>query len=330
MHFVLFEPGPCPRRTKRTLEVHYVLRGSLGHAEQDEMHPERRVMVVAGGQHGCVSTVQLLDAGLSHRAIAHRVSTGWLVRRHRGVYLVGPLEATLSAAMAAVLAVGSGALLSHRSAGVVWEVLPAPAGVVDVTLADREARHRVGIRVHQASHLLSEDLTVYRGLPVTTPARTLLDLASILMPSELERALGEAERRGLITHAQLADYLSRRRSCRGAANLRAALGTVSPQLTRSEAERRFLALVDRAGLPTPAANTRVAGYEVDFLWPAQRLIVEIDGYAFHASRTAFERDRIRDSDLQARGYRLIRITWRRLIEAPEAVVAAIATALAAA
>ena len=133
------------------------------------MHPEQRVLAVAGRQQGCISSAQLLDAGLSRRAIAHRVSRGWLVRRHRGVYLVGPLEAPLSRAMAAVLAVGDGALLSHRSAAAVWELAPVLDDLVDVTLPGREARHRAGIRVHETRDLAPEDATVHRGLPADQP-----------------------------------------------------------------------------------------------------------------------------------------------------------------
>jgi very-short-patch-repair endonuclease len=130
------------------------------------------------------------------------------------------------------------------------------------------------------------------------------------------------------SHEQLAALLTRGRSHRGAARLEAVLDP-GRQFTRSEAERRLLRLVKAAGLPTPAANTRVAGYEVDFLWPRERLVVEVDGYSFHSARAAFERDRVRDADLQTCGYRVLRITWRRLAEAPDAVTATVATALAA-
>jgi very-short-patch-repair endonuclease/predicted transcriptional regulator of viral defense system len=327
--FVLFAEPQRRGRTKRASHARFVLRRAAAAVEQDEMRPERRVVEVARRQHGCVSLAQLLDAGLSRYAVAHRVRVGWLTRRHRGVYFVGALEGPLTTPTAAVLAVGAGALLSHRSAAAVWELLPATGGPVDVTLPGREARHRAGIRVHEASGVTADDASVHRGLPLTSVARTLLDLADTLPPRELARAIEEAERRGLTTHAQLTSFLTSRRSHRGTARLRAATHP-TPQHTRSEAERRFLTLISKAGLPTPAANTRVAGYEVDFLWPAQRVIVEIDGYAFHSSRAAFERDRVRDAELQMRGYQVVRITWRRLTEEPEAVAVTIATALAAA
>ena len=285
------------------------------------MHPDQRVVAVAGRQHGCVSLAQLVDAGLTRRAVARRVERGWLLRRHRGVYLIGPLEAPLSRLMAATLALGPGAVVSHEAAAEAWRLLPG-GDPVDVTLARDGPRSRPGIRVHRVAHLPAEDAARHRNLPLTSPARTLLDLATILTPGDLARAVERAEVSNLTTHAELTRYLTSRRSSRGAARLERALHPT--QLTRSEAERRFLDLIRDARLPTPAANTRVAGHEVDFLWPAKRLIVEIDGYAFHSSRAAFERDRVRDADLQARGYRVVRVTWRRLVEEPIAVVAAIA------
>lgn len=243
------------------------------------------------------------------------------------MYLVGPLEAPLSRAMAALLAVGPGALLSHGAAAAVWGLQPLPTGAIDVSLAGRDVRHRGGIRVHRVTSLHEQERARHRNLLLTSPARTLLDLATSLPQRDLARTVEQAELRRLTTHDDLIDFLTSRRMHRGAAALRAATSP-STQLTRSEAERRFLDLIEEARLPTPAANTHVAGHEVDFLWPAERLIVEIDGYAFHSSRAAFERDRLRDADLQALGYRVIRVTWRRLTEEPSAVVAAIAVALA--
>jgi very-short-patch-repair endonuclease len=315
------------RLTKCASCTHFVLAGGARRFEQDEMRPDRRIVTLAGQRHGIVTARELGDAGLSPKAISHRVACGWLVRRHRGVYLVGPLEAPLSRAMGAVLAVGDGAVLSHRSAAVVWELLRPCEDAIHVTVRDRAPRHRAGIRVHEARTLAGEDTTQHRKLPITTPARTLLDLAATLTPREIDRAVEQAELRRLTTTDQLTHVVARSRSHRGVAALRAALHPAR-QLTRSEAERRLLALIEAARLPTPAANTRVAGHEVDFLWPGQRLIVEVDGYAFHASRAAFERDRVRDADLQARAYRVIRVTWRRLTTEPEAVIAAIAAALA--
>jgi very-short-patch-repair endonuclease len=151
-----------------------------------------------------------------------------------------------------------------------------------------------------------------------TPARTLLDLATRLSPHDLERAVNEALVQKLSTKQEL-NRLARRSSA-----LEAALA-YEPALTRSEAEDRLLALVRAARLP-PRTNVKVTRYEVDFLWPGERLTVEVDGFAFHSSRAAFERDRTRDADLQAAGYRVTRVTWRQLIREPEAVVARVAGA----
>ena len=290
------------------------------------MRPEGRVLALARSSDGVVTTSQLVRVGLTKKAIAHRVATGWLVRRHRGVFLVGPLEAPLSRARAAVLAVGDGALLSLLVAGFVWEFLAARPGPIDVTVPGRNARSRPGIRVHRVGRLHPSDVTRRRDLPVTSPARTLLDLAAILTPHELARAVNEAEVQRRITPHSLDEQFQRYPHHRGTAALRQATRT-DPGLTRSEAERRMLDLIGAAGLPPPEANVRIAGYEVDLLWRAQRLIVEVDGFAFHSTRGAFERDRLRDSDLLAAGYRVIRITWRRLTQAPQAVVASLAVAL---
>jgi very-short-patch-repair endonuclease len=294
----------------------------------DEMRPDEAVLALARRRHGVVTARDLAHAGLTRKAIDHRVRVGWLTRIHRGIYLVGPLEAPLSRAMAGVLAVGDGAVLSHASAARVWEGSAAPGdAVVDVLVERRDARNRQGLRVHRVGDLDPRDTASRQGVPLTTPARTLLDLATELGPHELARAVEQAQLRRLTTDDQLSHLLIRCRSHRGAGPLRRVLDP-GRQYTRSQAERRFLELVAAAGLPTPAANTRVAGHEVDFLWPGERLIVEVDGYAFHSSRAAFERDRARDVRLQARGYRVLRFTWRQLQGEPEAVVATIAAALA--
>jgi very-short-patch-repair endonuclease len=163
---------------------------------------------------------------------------------------------------------------------------------------------------------------------VTSPARTLLDLATVLSGRELARAAEEAQVQRLLTPAQVEAYLARRSHRHGALRLRAATRQ-DPAFTRSEAERRFLELLRSAALPEPQANVRVHGHEVDFLWRRQELVVEVDGYAYHSSRAAFERDRRRDAELEAAGIHVRRITWRQIAEEPEALVARLAVALAA-
>jgi very-short-patch-repair endonuclease len=168
----------------------------------------------------------------------------------------------------------------------------------------------------------------HRGIPVTSPARTLLDLAAVAPSHDLERAFDEALTQRLTTTASLTAAVERAQGHHGAGRVRALLArSEEPALTRSEAERRFLALVREARLPAPMVNAHVAGYLVDFLWRDSRLIVEIDGYRFHSSRAAFERDRLRDAELNAAGFRVVRVTWRQLVEEPVAVIARLARAL---
>jgi very-short-patch-repair endonuclease len=275
-----------------------------------------------------VTSAQLAEAGLSRHAIAHRLGTGWLRRMHRGVYLVGPLETQHSRAMAATLAVGEEALLSHYAAAVLWGLRPAREGPIDVTVPGRETRHRNGIRTHTVTHLHRTDATRKDGILVTSPARTLLDLAATATQRDLDRATEEAQVQRRVSTHSLNEQFSRYPTHRGTAALRKAVRT-DPALTRSEAERRALELIRAARLPPPETNTRINGYEVDLVWRKQRLIVEIDGYAFHSSRSSFERDRGRDAALAGRGWRVVRFTWRQIVDEPEAVIARLAAALAA-
>jgi very-short-patch-repair endonuclease len=165
--------------------------------------------------------------------------------------------------------------------------------------------------------------------PSHTPIRTLFDLASSSNAAEIERAFNEAQVRKLVSLDEMRRALASAPRRAGVLILRDLVeGHEGPNLTRSEAEDRLLALVHAARLPTPAVNVRVGRYEVDFLWRAERLVVEVDGFAFHSSRSAFERDRARDAELQAAGLRVMRITWRQLTDEPEVIVARLAQALA--
>jgi very-short-patch-repair endonuclease len=206
--------------------------------------------------------------------------------------------------------------------------LPVPeTDVIDITVVRRNPRAREGLRVHVVRRLDRRDIRVREGVPLTAPARTLLDLAAAIPVRDLERAVNEAQIRRLARPRQLLDVLERSRRRRGARALRELLD-VDPAFTRSEAERRLLRLLRAAGIPPTDVNVRIGRHEVDFLWREQRLVVEVDGYAFHSSRAAFERDRLRDAELQTAGYRVMRVTWRHLVEEPEAVIARVAQALA--
>jgi very-short-patch-repair endonuclease len=230
--------------------------------------------------------------------------------------------------MAAVLACGDGAALSHRNAAQFWTMLPHPArtGPVDVTVRSGDPRGKPGIRLHRNSGLSRAEIRIRHGIPVTSPPRTLLDLAAT-SPNDLEQAFAEDRAKRLVSDNDLTALVANHRRHRGIKLLRAILED-GPRLTRSEAERRFLALVRRARLPPPEVNVRIGPYEVDFLWRRHRLLVEVDGYAFHSSRAAFERDRRRDAELMADGFKVLRITWRRIVDEPEALVACLAQALA--
>jgi very-short-patch-repair endonuclease len=285
-------------------------------------------MALARRQHGVVTYPQLLAAGLSRDAIRYRVTSGWLRRGHRGVYLMGVVDPPLARAMAAVLCVGEGSLLSHHPSAVLWGLRPPPAGEMHVTVVARQTRRPEGVRIHRVRKLHPADATSHHGIPTTSPARTLLDLATQLDDRDLSRAVDEARVNRLASDRSLDEQFSRYPHHRGTAALRRALGE-EPALTRSEAERRLLELIRKARLPPPQSNTRVCGYEVDLLWPDHRLIVEVDGYAFHSSRAAFERDRRRDAELQSHGYRVLRVTWRQITDETAELIAILARATAA-
>ena len=213
--------------------------------------------------------------------------------------------------MAAVLACGPDAVLSHRSAAVLWGILEGERAAVDVTVPGRR-RGRPGIRVHESA-LSTDERTVRGGIPATTAARTLLDLAAHLQPHQLNRALERAEALGLSDSTPLSAVVQRHRGRRGLASVRRAVKEgIRPAVTKSELERRFLTFVERAGLPLPRTNVWLdlggEWLEVDCVWPEQRLIVELDSRAHHRTTAAFERDRRRDRRAQADGWRTMRVT----------------------
>jgi very-short-patch-repair endonuclease len=293
---------------------------------------DRTIADLAKKQRGVVSRAQLLAVGVTSDSIKHRLRAGRLHRVHPGVYRAGhtaPIHGARE--MAAVLACGNGAVVSHLSAAALLQLLPYPAkpGPVDITVAGRDPGSRRGIAVHRVTVLDERDVGSVRGVPVTTPARTILDLAAVLSSHSLERALAEAQVRRLVRRPDLVDQLGRNRGRRGTRMLRRVLALEGgPAPTRSDAERRLLRLVRAAELPIPRVNSRLGRYEVDFLWPEQRLVVEVDSFRFHSPRPRFERDRARDAALAAAGYTVIRVTWRQLVDTPEAVAARIAAALA--
>jgi len=280
---------------------------------------------LAVGQLGLVTRAQLLASGVAANAVRHRVRAGRLRPVHPGTYATSPAPLTPEQrCLAAVLACGPGAVLSHGSAAALWRILPAPPGPVEVLRPGARRDGPAGVRVHRTQDIPPDETIVHRGVPATTPARTLLDLAATGPAGRLERALEEARALRLLDAAQLAALGTSGR--RGAAPIRALLAD-APGFTRSEAERRLRSLVRRARLPAPRTNVRLHEHEVDFHWPDRRLVVEVDGYVAHAGPVAFERDRRRDQDLAARGLRVVRVTWRQLAQEPDAVAARLAAVL---
>lgn len=221
--------------------------------------------------------------------------------------------------MAAVLACGPGALLSHRSAAALWGVVRPPGSSPDVLVTGCRARRR-GLRIHITRCLDRKDRATHDGIPLTSLPRTLIDLAAVLDRAGLERAIEESDRLGLFDLREVEDLLGRGPRRPGSKALRLALSIYrEPAVTRSELERRFLEVLRASSVPAPSVNAYVAGYEIDALWRRERFAVELDGFEFHRTRAAFERDRRRDEELRLAGYDVVRLTWRRLESEPQTV-----------
>jgi predicted transcriptional regulator of viral defense system len=281
------------------------------------------IAALAARQHGVVSRAQLRWLGFTRHEIANRASSGRLHRIHRGVYAVGHCAVSREGEMfATVLAGGPGAVLSHESAAELWDMGATKQRKIDVTVCKHA--ERPGIRFHRA-HLDPSEITERKGIPVTTPERTIIDLAATLTPTQLERAIRQAEYEHLTTLATLTSCLSSRHPGRGAKALRQALALADSGkgITRKKLERRFRAFTRKYGLPPPDTNVwmHIGGrwIEADCLWRKQRVIVELDGRAAHHNVHAFESDRARDRALHAAGWSVVRITWRQLTTEPEAI-----------
>lgn len=280
------------------------------------------VLALASTQHWVVTRVQLLAIGMGPKMVDSWLRAGRLHRIHRGVYAVGRPDLPLRGRwLAAVYACGPEALLSHRDAGVLADIRASSRWAIDVTAPrSREGQH--GITLHRPRNLHPDERDEIDGIPVTSVARTLLDLADVVPTRHLQRTFEEAQRLGKLDGAALTATLARCRNRRGHRQLTELLATIhQPRYTRSELEALFLDLCREAGLPEPAVNIWLpeADGEVDFLWRDQRLVVELDSRGFHSDPAAFERDRERDTKLQRAGYRVIRITHHRLTTWPDAV-----------
>jgi very-short-patch-repair endonuclease len=290
------------------------------YAKGRESGADWAIGALAERQHGVVSRAQLLELGFDRGSITHRLKRGRLRQIHRGVYTMGHRLLTQDGRwMAAVLACGPHAVLSHRAAAALWGMRGGTR--VEVTVPAGR-RGRSGIQQHRAN-LPADERTTHRGIPTTTVPRTLLDLSAVVQRHELRGALREAERRRLTDPLSLPDLVARYERRPGLRVVRALLteASLGARIIRSELEERFQEFLIRAGLPQPQTNVVIEGYEVDCVWAEQGLIVELDGHASHAPSHAFEVDRARDRRLEAAGWRVIRITWRQLEQEPELVEA---------
>lgn len=276
------------------------MRGSIRQAEGTAGRLEGRqrdaaIWALVDRQHGVVSRVQLLALGINARRIERRIASGRLHPVFRGVYAVGrPQLGRLGRWMAASLAGGPGAALSHGSAAALWGFGREVADMVEISLPPGRSSRRSGIRAHRRAVLRAIDVTTHERIPITSPTQTLIDQATQLPPGQLERAVNEADKLGLVPadalHASLDEY----RGQPGVAALRALLDPLSFRLSDSELERSFRPIARAAGLPTPETKAWVNGYQVDFFWPALGVVVETDGLRYHRTasqqRRGLERD----------------------------------------
>jgi len=294
------------------------MAGEVRHAGR-----EREIAGLADKQHGVVGKEQLAKLGIAERTVERWLATGRLHMVHREVFAVGHHHIDEAGCRwAALLAYGPGAVLSHCSAAKLWGLVGRPHRVIDVTapIGRQGARRRKGVFIHRG-RLHREDRAVQVGTPVTTVARTLFDLAEFVTLERLESAWEEADRLSLLELNAVEQVCERGYGRRALRPIRRLLAEArAPEITRSPLEDDFAAFCHRHRLPIPAFNTTVLGFEVDALWPHQRLAVELDSWEFHHHRAAFERDRARDAALQAAGYRTIRITHRRLNNEPTTVL----------
>ncbi|HYH60051.1 MAG TPA: DUF559 domain-containing protein [Thermoleophilaceae bacterium] len=275
------------------------MTGSIEHS--------RRAWALARRQHWVITRTQLLDLGFTDKAIEWRVREGRLHVTWRGVYAVGRPELTRHGwLMAAVLACGEGAVLSHDSAAELWDIRIPRNQLIHVSVTRSSPVRRRGIQTYRRPSLAAEDVATQHGIPTTTPTRTLMDLT--LHPRELEAAVNEADKLDLIDPESLREALEASAGQPGVKSLRKLLDRHTLLLTDSELERRFVPIANRAGLPPPQTQASLHGFRVDFYWPTLDLVVETDGLRYHRTPTQQARDRVRDQALTAAGLTVLRFT----------------------
>jgi very-short-patch-repair endonuclease len=271
-------------------------------------------------QHGVISREQLLALGFTADAIKHRIAIGRLHRVRRGVYSAGrPGLNDHGRWMAAVLACGNAALLSHSSAAAHWRIGHEERGIIELSLPSPFQRRLSGLRIHRRPSLQSRDMTIRYGIPVTTPIQTLIDMALRLDRRGVERMINEADKYDLVHPPELREALDQRTGEPGVAKLRQILDRRTFRLTKEELERRFLPLARKAGLPTPLTGQWVNEFEVDFYWPDLGLVVETDGLRYHRTPAEQARDRLRDQAHTAAGLTQLRFTHEQVRYEPDYV-----------
>lgn len=274
---------------------------------------------LAARQHGVVARRQLLALGFDGDAIRHRVAMGRLHRVRRGVFAVGrPVDTAAGRWMAAVLACFPSGVLSHQSAAAVWCILEG-IGLPHVTVPRRSGHRPPGLIVHRRE-LETHELMEKDGIPVTAPFTTLVDVAASSTDRQVEAAITEADKRGVLRAFELPSRLEGFPTRPGLARLRRVVGRHAFRMTDSELERRFLALVRRSGLPEPLTGAYLNGYKTDFHWPELRLVVETDGLAYHRTAAAQAKDRLRDQAHTAAGLTPLRFTHAQVRYEPAHVI----------
>lgn len=294
---------------------------------------DHAIATLAARQYDVVARRQLREAGVSDKMVRSRVQRAQLVRLHPGVYAAAHAHLRPRGTwLAAVLAVGAPAVLSHRAAAALHGIRQWHGGGVDVTTAARVRSTLPGVRVHRTRRMDPPEFADVDGIPVTTPARTLVDLAAVLPADRLARAFREADRLRLLDLRAVRDAADRARARPGAGH--ATLRTVLDELeavgatAHSPLEDGFLRVVAHARLPAPQVNVWLEGIEVDAYWAGAKVVVQVDGWAFHRSRHAFQRDREKDAALVAAGLRVVRFTHHDVTRRSEAVVRTLRTLLA--
>ncbi len=281
---------------------------------------------LAKAQHGVVSRRQLLRQGVARHDIDHRLRVGRLHCVDRGVYSLGP-PTTLTGEgrwMAAVLTCGPGAVLSHGSAGAHWDLRRSSSSLIDVTVPSPGGRsRRPGIRLHRSATLTADQCTLRSGIPVTTVARTLVDLADRYDQVTVEGATEQAEVLGLFDLTATEQAISANHGRRGAGVMRRLLDDYTPGagMTESDLEDEFLRLCDRFGIRRPEVQVWIGPDRPDFIWPGIGLVVETDSWRWHGGREAWEADQRKALRLQMRGLRVVHFSYRRVFREPADVAA---------